>query len=146
MTAACRDKESAWAFMRQLLLPQGLDYSDDLWINARFPINREDFGLLLDWSMTAASDEEGKAISKGGHSARSENGVVFSSTIYAAAQEDYDQFLELYNAIDHVSVRDRTIWEIVSEEAQPYFAGDKSLEETVRLIQSRVGLYVNEQR
>ena len=32
------------------------------------------------------------------------------------------------------------------EAAGPYFAGDKTLDETVRLIQSRAELYVNENR
>lgn len=35
---------------------------------------------------------------------------------------------------------------IVSEELQSFFSGAKSAEDTARLIQDRVGIYVNEQR
>ena len=35
---------------------------------------------------------------------------------------------------------------IVTEPAGAYFAGDKSLAETARLIQNRASLYVNESR
>lgn len=56
MTAACREKEQAWALMRRILLPQGLDLSNVPFVNARFPVNREDFELLLEWSMKAEYD------------------------------------------------------------------------------------------
>ncbi len=39
---------------------------------------------------------------------------------------------------------DETIWNIVEEETAPYFAGDKSAEEVVKIIQSRVGLMLQE--
>ena len=41
---------------------------------------------------------------------------------------------------------DSAIADIVWEASGPYFAGDKTLEETIRLIENRVGLYVNELR
>ena len=41
---------------------------------------------------------------------------------------------------------DQELVDLVMEAAGPYFAGDKTLDETVRLIQSRAELYVNENR
>ena len=43
-------------------------------------------------------------------------------------------------------VDDETIMGIVSEQAQAFFNGQKSAEEVARLIQSKVNIYVNEQR
>ena len=64
----------------------------------------------------------------------------------AVSQEDYDQFMELYNAIDRVYTYDTEIYDIVNKMAEPYFNGDSTVEEIVNQIQSRVGLYVNEQK
>lgn len=36
------------------------------------------------------------------------------------------------------------IYSIITEEAAPYFAGQKSAEETAKIIQSRVEIYVSE--
>ena len=36
------------------------------------------------------------------------------------------------------------IYNIILEEAQPFFYGDRSIEETIPVIQERVKIYVNE--
>ena len=41
---------------------------------------------------------------------------------------------------------DQSILDIVTGEAQAYFAGQKSADEVARLVQSKVNIYVNEQR
>lgn len=61
-------------------------------------------------------------------------------------QEQYDQIMQLYNDTNTIYWEDNDLWEIISEQAQAYFAGDKSLAETVKLIQSRAELYVNERK
>lgn len=45
-----------------------------------------------------------------------------------------------------VTDHDTPVPEIVAEEAQAYFSGDKSAEETAKLIQQRVTVYLNEQK
>ena len=62
------------------------------------------------------------------------------------SQAQYDQIMELYNAVTTVYTEDNALWEIISEQAQPYFAGDKSVDETAKLIQSRAEIYVNERK
>ena len=66
--------------------------------------------------------------------------------VYAMTQEQYDQFMDLLSRIDSVASIDSSIADIVLEETGPYFAGQKTVEETASVIQSRVKLYVNEQR
>lgn len=41
---------------------------------------------------------------------------------------------------------DGMVWNIIYEEIQPYFAKEKSLDEVIKVIQSRVNLYVEENR
>ena len=41
---------------------------------------------------------------------------------------------------------DVKIWDIIEEEVSYYFAGEKTLEETVKILQKRVNLYLEESR
>ncbi len=140
MTTACKDKEGAWEFMRQLLLPHGIKSTDIpgeyyFYSEPGFPINREDFELLAQLSLHPEEP---------GHIAK-ENGL-YDVEYGPLTQEEYDQVMALYNAVDGFYAEDSTVWDIIEEQVQPYFAGDKSLDETIDLIQGRVELYVNEQR
>ena len=56
------------------------------------------------------------------------------------------QVMELYNAVDSLYTYDTSIYDIVNDAAGGYFSGDRSLDDTVAQIQSRVNLYVNENR
>ena len=71
-----------------------------------------------------------------------ENGEV---NVYAMTQEQADEILGLINATTAVYGYDESIMGIITDEAAPYFAGEKSLDDTVSMIQSRVNLYVAEQ-
>ena len=66
-----------------------------------------------------------------------------SISIYAMTQ--VDQILDLINATTAVYGYDESILNIISDEAAAYFAGEKSLDDTANMIQSRVNLYVAEQ-
>ena len=55
------------------------------------------------------------------------------------------QLRELIAAVEHTTLYDRTAMDIVRQEAAAFLAGQRSAEETARLIQSRVSLYVSEQ-
>ena len=43
-----------------------------------------------------------------------------------------------------VAQNDETLMDMIREDASAYFAGAKTLEETVKVIQSRVSIYVAE--
>ena len=61
-------------------------------------------------------------------------------------QAQVDQIRELLEGTTHISRYDKTLIDIVTEEASAYFSGQKSLDETARIIQNRVSTYVNESR
>ena len=65
--------------------------------------------------------------------------------VYAMTQEQVDQILDLINTTTAVYGYDESILNIISDEAAAYFAGEKSLDDTANMIQSRVNLYVAEQ-
>lgn len=60
-------------------------------------------------------------------------------------EEDAERFLALVSKLENAALYDETVLDIIKSESQAFFNGDKTAEETARLIQSRAGLYVAEQ-
>ncbi len=149
LSSSCQEKEAAWGFLRKVLLPTG----EDTYINA-FPINREDFDRAAaeDMKVEYVTDENGEPIiGKDGEPVVVGDGSCvylggLAIPMGAVPQEAYDQFMEVYNNAESLRRRDENLWTIVQECTGPYFAGDKSLEETAEAIQNRAALYVNEQK
>ena len=140
MTGACKDKETAWSFLRTLLLPQDVDCStSSLYFTFSFPINRENFELLARAYQEAEDPMRGSFGNMDGER-------MLTVEYTAVSAEEYGQIMELYDAIDSIYSTDEDLWEIVSMEAAVYFAGERSLEDVVERIQSRAQLYINEQR
>ncbi len=66
--------------------------------------------------------------------------------IYALNVEQVDQIRELIETTTKMADYDDSIIRIVTEQAAPFFEGQKSAEEVAKLVQSKVNIYVNEQR
>ena len=69
-----------------------------------------------------------------------------SMGISASSEAQMDRFWRLYESTEQITGRNDALLDIILEQADVYFAGDKSLEETVQLIKNRASLYVNEHR
>jgi ABC-type glycerol-3-phosphate transport system substrate-binding protein len=65
---------------------------------------------------------------------------------YALTEEDIARVRDAIEAASTLSASDTTALNIINEELGAYYAGAKTAEETVRLIQSRVALYVGESK
>ena len=142
MSSACADKETAWSFIRQLLLPEEEDNRYYRW---NFPVNKADFDKVAEEAMTAEymTDGEGNPVLDldGNPIEESQGGWGWDDMmidIRATSQSEYDQIMDLYNAIDSVYSYDTKIFDIVTDVADSYFAGDRSLEDAASLIQNRV--------
>lgn len=59
-------------------------------------------------------------------------------------EEEIAQYRELLRRMEHTTMCDETALEIVNTEMAPFLAGQRSAEETVRIIQSRISIYVSE--
>ncbi|MBD5160439.1 MAG: hypothetical protein HDT14_00160 [Oscillibacter sp.] len=152
MTSSCRDKEGAWSFLRQTLLPQtegGERYYGS------FPINKYDFDKLVDQALNPPEyeldsegnpylDEEGNPIPVEYGSFWIDDGTEIP--LSAPTKEDVDKVLALYEAVSAINRYDEKIYNSVQEVAGQFFAGDKPLDDAAKLIQSKVSLYVNESR
>ena len=159
MSSTCKDKDGAWSFLREILLPKYAnadESSDSSWGMGMgsFPINKADFEWYAKKSMTPSGyelDEDGNQVldEDGNPIETSNSGWSWGSVdiqIYATKQEEYDQIMALYNAVDRMAGSDQSVMEIVNEVAGGYFAGDRNLDDTVAQIQNRASLYINEQR
>lgn len=74
------------------------------------------------------------------------NGQVIAEA-YAATQEDIDALKKLIDGASYVyNAGSNSIYAIVQEETYGYLNGDKTVEETVDIIQNRVQLYLDEQQ
>lgn len=65
-------------------------------------------------------------------------------TLEPLTQEQVDAFRDYVNSAVYVGNYDSDIMKIISEEAEAFFAGDKTAEETASLIQNRVKIYLGE--
>ncbi len=151
MSATCADKELAWEFMRALLTE---DYQDqNVW---SLPTNQACFDAALqemmqaeisissNGSVTVSTDSGGMSI--GVASASDLSGAEDDPDYDTLTQAQADQLLALIEATDRIYEYDSTIYDVVSEECAAFFARDKTAEETAKLVQSRLNIYVNEQR
>ncbi len=148
MSASCADKEGAWSFLRQALLPSGEELP-----GLDFPVNRAEFEQKAAKSMEFSymKDETGNTVTgPDGEPMLEGTAFVFVSgqavMLKPASQADYEQVMALYEAADGLVSRDENIWTIVRDCAGAYFAGDRTAEDTIGAIQNRVALYLNEQK
>lgn len=114
-------KEGAWAFAKMLLMEQTQQSS---WY---LPIHKGAFASMM---QTALDGKSMWAEYYGNHK---------------VTQEDVETAEALMNGINHVYSDNTTLEEIVLEQAEKYFSGDLSAQETASMIQSKASIYLKEQ-
>ena len=148
MSRSCADKDAAWEFFRSMLTESGQTNQYNI------PSNRNVFNKQLEDFMTPRYrtdadgnillDENGEKIEESRGGWIDDSGVEHH--IYAMTQEQADEVLSIIETCTKVASYDTSIYDIVNEQAQAFFAGQKSVDEVARLIQSKANIYVNEQR
>ena len=69
-----------------------------------------------------------------------------SKGIKLISQAEVDRFYNFLEVPENMAIYDETVVDIVIEEAEEYFAGNRTAEEAAARVQERVSLYVSEQR
>ena len=147
ISARCQHKEEAWEFLRSFLLEEA---QESVW---GIPVSLKAYQKQLEAAMTPEyeMDENGKIkLDEEGNKVQIPRTSYWDETgehpIYAMTQEQADKLWEAVTTCTKVMNFDDSIFDIVYEQAQAYFAGQKSAQDVARLIQSKVTIYVNEQR
>ena len=149
ITSSCADKDAAWQFIRQFFLPE---YQEQF-LGEVFPTNRSVYEKMKSEATTTKYqrnpdgsfmlNEEGKRIEEDLGSMQV-NGVTVPYR--TASEEDVARVEEIINATTNILHTDDSLKRIIIAGALPYFADQRSVDEVVKLIQSKAMLYVNEQR
>ena len=148
ISSKCAATDAAWQFVRSAFTE---DYQTQRgW---GFPTNRAAFDARLTDAMTPEyeKDENGNFIldENGNKKEISRGGWGWGSLqvdFYALTQAEADQVMEIINSTTRVVDQNDELMNIILEDTQAYFAGQKSLDDVVRQLQSKMNIYINEQR
>lgn len=110
-------QDMAWAFVRTLL---GEEYQT-MEVRFNLPIRLSVLQKRFDQEMELAA-KKGKTL----------------------AQEDLDALYQMIDVPGGKQTFDNVVWNIISEEAEYYFNGQKSVEDVAKTIQNRAGIYISE--
>ena len=142
MTSKCADKEGAWQFLRTTFTE---DYQKNNWRMWGFPTNRAVMDLKIDQTL---HPEKYDGSSSGGMVVMSRAMMVddsYETEPNPVTQADIDMLLEIMSKAAGTYSYDEKIVEIINEEVQPFFAGQKPARDVAKIIQNKVWTYVNEQ-
>ena len=149
ISSQSQHKEGAWAFIEFLLSD---DSGNDRY-SYGFPSRKDKLDALFAEAMKTeyVLDENGEKVlddneepvrqSKGSWGWGNDN---FTIEIFASTQEEIDQLMAVIDAAKPTSSSDSQIMQIITEEVEPYFAGQKTVDDVANVIQSRVQIYISE--
>ena len=151
ISSKCQNKEAAWEFVRVFLTE---DYQKDNVYNIPSNIHCYEAKKTDLMTPTYIKDENGNIMldpetgekmmeSKGGYWDSSKQEWVET---YSYSKEEIDKVESVILNTERVYSSDTSIFDIVREQAEAFFAGQRSAEDVAKLIQSKTMIYVNEQR
>jgi ABC-type glycerol-3-phosphate transport system substrate-binding protein len=144
ISAKSRQKEGAFEFI-EYLLSDAQQYSGENSYSYGIPIKKSAIEALIEAATTpipSSLDENGEeqSFSSWGYD-------DLQVSIYYTRNVAYiDTFYDLIARADSLRDYDQQVIDIMQEETESFFAGQKSAREVAEIIQSRVQIYVNEHR
>ena len=146
ISSLCRDKASAWEFIRTFFSEQVQNSTSFLPTNVKAFENK----IAEATTVKYETDENGQYV-------LDENGekipVVIASyfdgfkmvDIYSLTERQAQLIRKAVGEAEKLCCYESTINNIILEGARPYFAGQRTAEEAAAIIQSRAAIYVSEQ-
>lgn len=127
ISSSCENKEAAWEFVRTVMTNPSGGLIDT-------PLKRDQYEVKRNTAMTVKTTLDVDPVT---------HEEITAPPLTEERTREFDHF---FNSIDKIDIWDGSLVNLVREICDPYFAGAKTLDETVALLQNRVGLYVNENR
>ncbi len=141
ISALSEQKETAWEFISQFLTEE---YQSEE-ITYGFPISRSVLLQQIEEAMNVEYQEgtDGTSTPVVKRKVSSEiDGTI--AEIYQITENQKEQMLQLIEKVSKGTAFDSQLNSLIIDETQGYFAGDKTVEETMEVIQSIAKMYVNE--
>ncbi|MBQ4382129.1 MAG: extracellular solute-binding protein, partial [Oscillospiraceae bacterium] len=155
MSSTCKNKDAAWSFLRTFLTKE-YQQSQGSWT---MPTNKAVFDQRIEEAKTPRyrQDEKGEyqldengqriEIPRGyGDGYTDKDGNWINTPYYHLTDEQAQKIIDLVNATTHVMTYDEDVLGIIADECSGLFAGTRTAAQTAKMIQSRLNLYVGEQK
>lgn len=159
ISESCKEKDAAWNFLKKYMTAEY--QTEDSY---SLPTNKKAFDTLVERERTPLFPQEGEepwipedlfyTYSEGATNADGKKEIPKTYTwinnhnvpVYAMTDAEYNAFMDILNNTTSFSRYDANITTIIQEETEAFFQGQKTAEDTARMIQSRAKLYVNESK
>ncbi len=138
MSSKSKNKEGAWKFLRTFITEE---YQSEI------------YGFTL--SIKQLKERAKQAMEKPYYEDENGNKVEYENTYYingeeivipVMTKEETDQISAFIESVDKRAYRNTNVQNIITEEVAAFFEGQKSAQAVAEVIQSRVKVYVNENR
>lgn len=150
ISAASAHKDAAWEFVESVLV-FGTDLGSRRYFwgfNSNKEVLEQD--LAAETADPYEKDENGNILlDENGNPQRrsngwSESGDGYREYSYVPLPEEVEQLRQLIEVARPLAASDEEITNMILEDAAPYFAGQKSVDDVADIIQSRVSIYISE--
>lgn len=143
ISSRAKNKDGAWEFIQNMI---SQEHQENLTNDWGFPIMKSALDKKFEEDMTPEyyEDENGEQVETTKTSWGYDD---FNMDIYAAKQEEIDAVRGLLESANKIAGNvDEQLTSIITEEADPFFKGQKSAADVANIIQNRIQIYVNENR
>ena len=137
ISATGKQQEAAWEFVKSFFTQESQEA-----LGYELPVRIDSLRKLEEaaWEPAYTVDEQGNK-----HEYKDYfyvNGMEIE--VVPLTKEETGEVVEYIKSINNISAYDEELYNIVTEETESYFSGQKSVEEVVNIIQSRAKIYINE--
>ena len=148
ISASSEHKEGAWRFLQQLYL----DTTQDGFV--AFSINKSAFDAHVEVFQQWVAEREqekleglnvGNVLIYGADETAPDTEMFIPALPSELALEAYPTALELIHKIDRLYLPDEPVLQIIFEEIPAFLHGDRTAEDTARIVQNRVQTFMSEQ-
>lgn len=137
ISAASKNKEEAWRFLRSLL---DSEFQDN--IKRGLPVRVSSLEQKLEDAMRAEYDANGEKVVKDFFRFEGEEPV----NIYEISTEDAETLKSIISKIEFNSTVDRNLYTILQEEVEYLFNDGRNVDDVADIIQNRASVYISENK
>ena len=148
ISAGSKHPELCWEYIKQRVLDDGFgaigeDKAMDYRGRWTLPLNKAELERFFETQMTVFKDENGEEMP---HETVSigYNTPPTEVELFAMSEAEREFVMSVFDNCILQSVYDDGLMSIINEEVEPYLKENKSLEQTVSIIQNRASVYVSE--